>query len=74
MGDVLAESIKSLPETPESEFDRINLLWSLVVGEEIGSRSRVVKVTKSTLFVEVIGHEWVPVVHTYKRTLTLTNL
>ncbi|MDH5790504.1 MAG: DUF721 domain-containing protein, partial [Nitrospinota bacterium] len=67
MGDVLAESIKLLPETPESEFDRINLLWSLVVGEEIGSRSRVVKVTKSTLFVEVIGHEWVPVVHTYER-------
>jgi len=67
MGEVLAESIKSLPETPESDLNRINLLWSLVVGEEIGSRSRVVKVAKSTLFVEVKGQEWVPVLHTYER-------
>ena len=67
MGDVLAESIKSLPATPDLELDRINLLWSLVVGEEIGSRSRVVKTAKGTLFVEVKGQEWVPVVHTYER-------
>jgi tetratricopeptide (TPR) repeat protein len=67
MGEVLAESIKSLPETPESDLNRINLLWGLVVGEEIGSRSRVVKMSKSTLFVEVKGHEWVPVLHTYER-------
>ena len=69
MDEVLAESIKSLPETPESDLDlnRINLLWGLVVGEEIGSRSRVVKMSKSTLFVEVKGQEWVPVLHTYER-------
>lgn len=67
MGEVLAESIKSLPETPESDLNRINLLWGLVVGEEIGSRSRVVKMSKSTLFVEVSGQEWVPVLHTYER-------
>jgi tetratricopeptide (TPR) repeat protein len=67
MDEVLAESIKSLPETPESDLNRINLLWGLVVGEEIGSRSRVVKMSKSTLFVEVKGQEWVPVLHTYER-------
>jgi tetratricopeptide (TPR) repeat protein len=67
MGEVLAASIKSLPETPDSDLNRINLLWGLVVGEEIGSRSRVVKTDKGTLFVEVMGHEWVPVVHTYER-------
>ncbi len=67
MGEVLAESIKSLPATPDSELNQINLLWSLVVGEEIGSWSRVVKVAKSTLFVEVKGQEWVPVLHTYER-------
>jgi tetratricopeptide (TPR) repeat protein len=66
MGDVLAESIQSLPETPDSELNRINLLWSLVVGEEIANRSRVLQVVKDTLIVEVIGKEWVPVVHTYE--------
>ena len=67
MGEVLAESIKSLPEDSDLDLNRINLLWSLVVGEEMGSRSRVVKMTKSTLFVEVRGQEWVPVLHTYER-------
>ena len=67
MGEVLAESIKSLPEEPDSELNRINLMWSLVVGEEIGCRSRVIKASKSTLFVEVNGQEWEPVVHTYER-------
>jgi tetratricopeptide (TPR) repeat protein len=67
MGEVLAESIKSLPEAPDSDLNRINLLWSLVVGEEIASRSRVINAAKSTLFVEVKGQEWVPVVHTYER-------
>ena len=67
MGEVLAESIKSLPEEPDSELNRINLMWSLVVGEEIGHRSRVIKAAKNTLFVEVNGREWVPVVHTYER-------
>ena len=71
MGEVLAESIKSLPETPESDFDRINLLWSLVVGEELGSRSRVVKTTKSALYVEIKGQEWVPVLHTYERKILI---
>jgi tetratricopeptide (TPR) repeat protein len=67
MGEIIAESIKSLPETPDSDLNRINLLWGMVVGEEIGTRSRVVKVSKGTLFVEVMGQEWVPVVHTYER-------
>jgi tetratricopeptide (TPR) repeat protein len=67
MGEVLAESIKSLPETPDLELNRINLLWSLVAGEEIGGRSRVTKAVKGTLFVEVKGQEWVPVVRTYER-------
>jgi tetratricopeptide (TPR) repeat protein len=67
MGEVLAESIKSLPESSDSDLNRINLLWGLVAGEEIGSRSRVVKMTKSTLFVEIKGQEWVPVLHTYER-------
>ena len=67
MGEVLAESIKSLPETPDLELNRINLLWSLAVGEEIGSRSRVTQAVKGTLFVEVQGQEWVPVVRTYER-------
>lgn len=67
MGEVLAASIKSLPEDSDSNLNRINLLWSLVVGEEIGSRSRVVKMTKNTLFVEVKGQEWVSVLHTYER-------
>ena len=66
MGDVLAESIQSLPEAPESELNRINLLWSLVVGEEIANRSRVLLVVKDTLIVEVRGKEWVPVVLTYE--------
>ena len=66
MGEVLAESIKLLPETPESELNRINLLWNMVAGEEIGSRSRVTNIGKSTLFVEVRGPEWVPVLRTYE--------
>ena len=66
MGDVLAQSINSLPDAPDSELNRINLLWSLAVGEEIGSRSRVTNVGKDTLFVEVMGPEWVPVVRTYE--------
>lgn len=66
MGEVLAESIQSLPETPDSELNRINLLWSLVVGEEIAHRSRVLQVVKDTLIVEVKGQEWLPVVHTYE--------
>ena len=65
--EVLAESIQSLPETAGLELDRINLQWSLVVGSEIGARSRVTKVTKCTLFVEVNGAEWVPVIRGYKR-------
>ena len=65
--EVLAESIKSLPETSGPDLDRINLYWSLVVGAEIGSRSRVTKVTKSTLFVEVNGAEWVSVLRSYQR-------
>jgi len=64
--DVLAASIKLLPETPDPELHRINLHWNLAVGEEIGARSHVVKVTESTLFVEVKGQEWVPVVRAYK--------
>ncbi len=73
MGEVLAETIKSLPdpETPDSDLNRINLLWSIVVGDEIGSRSRVTKVAESTLFVEVYGKEWVPVVRTYERKILL---
>jgi tetratricopeptide (TPR) repeat protein len=68
MGEVLAESIKSLPaESLDSDLNRINLLWSLAVGEEMGSRSRVTKTVKSTLFVEVKGQEWVPVLRTYER-------
>ena len=55
-----------LPETPDSELNRINLLWSLVVGEEIANRSRVLQVVKDTLIVEVKGQEWLPVVHTYE--------
>jgi tetratricopeptide (TPR) repeat protein len=68
MGEVLAESIQSLPDTldPDADLNRINLLWSLVVGEEIGSRSRVVRMVKHTLFVEVTGQEWVPVLNTYE--------
>jgi tetratricopeptide (TPR) repeat protein len=66
MGDVLAQSINSLPDAPDSELNRINLLWSLAVGEEIGSRSRVTNIGKDTLFVEVKGPEWAPVVHTYE--------
>ena len=66
MGEVLAESIKSLPDAPESELNRINLLWSLAAGEEIGNRSRVTNVGKDTLFVEVKGQEWVPVLRTYE--------
>ncbi len=61
MSEVLAESVKSLPETPDSELDRINLIWGLVVGEEIGCRSRVTEIAQDTLFVEVKGPEWVPV-------------
>ncbi|MDH3256539.1 MAG: tetratricopeptide repeat protein [Nitrospinota bacterium] len=67
MGEVLAESIKSLPETSDLDLNRINLLWSLVVGDEIGCRTQVIRVSKSTLFVEVIGKEWVSVLHTYER-------
>ena len=67
MGEVLAKSIQSLPETPDSELNRINLLWSLAAGEEIGRRSRVTNVGKSTLFVEVKGAEWMPVLRTYER-------
>lgn len=65
--EVLAQSIQSLPATPDRDLNRINLYWSLVTGAEIGSRSRVTKVTKSTLFVEVNGAEWVPVLRSYQR-------
>ena len=65
--EVLAQSIQSLPATPDRDLNRINLYWSLVAGAEIGSRSRVAKVTKSTLFVEVNGAEWVPVMRSYQR-------
>jgi len=71
MGEVLADSIKSLPDASDLDLNRINLLWGLVVGEEIGSRSRVVKTTKSTLYVEIKGQEWVPVLHTYERKILI---
>jgi tetratricopeptide (TPR) repeat protein len=71
MGEVLAGSIKSLPEASDLDLNRINLLWSLVVGEELGSRSQVVKTTKSTLYVEIKGQEWVPVLHTYERKILI---
>ena len=69
MDEVLAEAIQSLPEAPDSELDRINLLWGLAVGEEIGSRSRVMKAAKNTLFVGVKGQEWVPVIRSYERNI-----
>ena len=65
--DVLAGAIQSLPETPDPDLNRINLFWNLAVGTEIGARSRVVKITKSTLIVEVSGAEWEPVLRTYER-------
>jgi tetratricopeptide (TPR) repeat protein len=71
MGEVLADSIKSLPDASDLDLNRINLLWGLVVGEEIGSRSRVVKTTKSTLYVEIKGQEWVSVLHTYERKILI---
>jgi len=64
--DVLAQAVQSLPETPDSDLNRINLHWTLAAGKEIGDRSRVVKVAQGTLFVEVMGAEWVPVVATYE--------
>lgn len=67
IGEVLSESIKSLPDTPDSNLNRINLLWNLIAGKEIGNRSRVIKASKSSLFVEVKGPEWVPVLRTYER-------
>lgn len=65
--DVLAAAVQSLPETPDPDFNRINLYWTLAAGREIGARSRIVKIGQGTLFVEVIGAEWVPVVCTYER-------
>lgn len=65
--DVLAKSIQSLPAAPDPDLHRINLHWSLAVGEEMATRSRVVKVCKSTLKVEVMGPEWVSVVRAYQR-------
>ncbi len=67
INDVLAEAVRSLPETPDPDLNRINLHWTLAAGREIGARSRVVKIRQGTLFVEVIGAEWVPVVRTYER-------
>ena len=64
---MLAAAVQSLPETPDPDFNRINLHWTLAAGREIGARSRVVKIGQGTLFVEVIGAEWVPVVRTYER-------
>lgn len=63
---VLAGAIQSLPETPESDLNRINLFWNLAVGTEIGARTRVVKIAKTTLIVEVSGAEWEPVLRTYQ--------
>ncbi len=71
MGEVLADSIKSLPDASDLDLNRINLLWGLVVGEEIGSRSRVVKTTQSTLYVEIKGQEWVSVLQTYERKILI---
>ncbi|MCZ6541315.1 MAG: DciA family protein [Nitrospinae bacterium] len=65
--DVLAQAVQSLPETPDSDLNRINLHWTLAAGREIGARSRVVKIAQNTLFVEVIGAEWVAVMRTYER-------
>lgn len=47
---------------PEHKLNRVALLWPMVVGQEIAMRTRVHRLTEKTLFVEVEGQEWLPVV------------
>lgn len=46
---------------PEQKLNRVSLLWPIVVGQEMALRSRLVRLTEKTLYVEVEGQEWVPV-------------
>ena len=59
MRTTLLESIHHLPDSKETPEDRMNLLWSLNVGAEIASHTRVIRVTEKTLVVEVAGEEWI---------------
>ena len=67
MAEVLAQSIQSLPATPETDLNRLALQWSLAAGAEIAARSQVVEAGKSHITVEVQGAEWIPVVRSYER-------
>lgn len=46
---------------PAHQLNRVALLWPIVVGQELALRSRLVRLTEKTLYVEVEGQEWVSV-------------
>ncbi len=62
MRQALYGSLKEFPADPAHKLNRVALLWPMVVGQEIAMRTRLHRLTEKTIFVEVEGQEWVPVV------------
>lgn len=65
--DVLSQSLHQIDLDPKVSTEWAELCWALAVGKEIAAVSRVSKVAKKTLYVEVASGEWVSALEALKK-------
>jgi predicted nucleic acid-binding Zn ribbon protein len=66
--DLSSVLFESLPENlQDDQLEWLSYHWNLVVGKEIADISNIDKITKSTLYIQVQGTEWLPALESLKK-------
>lgn len=66
LNTILPTSLQQAGVDRTRKEDWVSLCWDLAVGREIAAVSKVFRVTPKTLFIQIAGKEWIPVLQGLK--------
>ncbi len=67
LGSVLSGTVNQINSNKEDQLEWFNLQWRLAVGEQLASISRIIQVTKKTLYLQVSNKDWIPAIKSLER-------